>query len=330
MLEQRDDRTRDGFMLQVYCLAPILLTGSVAWPRLGLAQTLEAAPEVITLTEPRHGHRVHCFDDEIIVLGGFAHRAAADRGTRDVSRFAFGDATWTPLPAMNHGHAFFGSVVIGDEIVALGETVESFDRTKPTRPWTIVALDTSLPRSHFGSAVVDDLIYVVGGFPVERSGVIAIDLSNRSATRVDPYPGYVPGDHFHIVAELNGALHVIGGLHGDSFEPMSTHWIYDDQQWTRAADTPAPMWTKFAVVQVVENAVFAFLDDEGWRYDAAAATWTEVSPMPAMLAMPASFHRNGIIHVLGGQHVRGSEEAFVYDVASDRWRTAEPESDTEP
>jgi len=63
------------------------------------------------------------------------------------------------------------------------------------------------------------------------------------------------------------------------------------------------------------------VSDKLWRFDARTTEWTELAPIPAGSEGPTATCDAGRIHVMGGD---GTDQHFVYDIASDSWSTAAP------
>ena len=84
---------------------------------------------------------------------------------------------------------------------------------------------------------------------------------------------------------------------------------------------PEALWAKFAAIQRVGESVYIFADAGGFRYDAAAGTWSKVAALSEVLVMPACVEDAGRIHILGGMVVDGGDRASVrtYDLGTNRW-----------
>jgi hypothetical protein len=283
----------------------------------------QALPE--RLADERHGQRVERIADELYVMGGFDHASLTeDRGMHDAARWDPGSGAWVELPPMRTARAFAGSVVRGGAVYAVGDGIERFDPARGA--WETLLEPGSTPRSHFDCALVGSTVVLVGGYPPPAGGLFAFDLDARRPVPVPDLPGFEPSDHFHVVAEHAGDLHVLGGLSGTTFEPSRAHWRLRGGAWQRLADAPEPIWKKFALVQPVGRELFVFLSDAkvGLCYDFASATWRRVAAPPELIVMPASYFERGRIQTLGGMLSGGSSATWSYDVASDAWTVAPP------
>jgi len=277
------------------------------------------AVQVPPLPSPRHGHRVERVGDELYGFGGFDDASSADdRGSRDTLRLKLGDSAWTRAASMQAEHAFFGSGVIDGQVYAVGESIERYDRAADR--WETVAPAGSMPRSHFGCAVLGRRIVVLGGFPAQLGGALAFDVDTRALIDLPQPPGFEIGDHFHMLVELGGALHAIGGIDSEpSFEITAQHWVLEGEHWVAAPPPPRPTWAKFTVQQRVGARFYVFDEEGGLCYDAASASWSEPAAPGVMLVMPASVELDGRIHVLGGEFPARERALRVYDPARDAW-----------
>ncbi len=269
---------------------------------------------------PCHGHRVEWAGDTLVLFGGFRPGSSAeDRGARETWCWDPVSAAWRAAAPMSRPRAFFGSAVVEGAVVALGEGIERLDAR--TRTWETLLAGGALPNSHFGAAAIGGVVFAVGGFPAPDGGVCAFDVAARELRAVPAWPGFARGDHFHVVAVHGDELHVVGGLDGERFEPKREHWRLHAGAWERLPDAPAALWLKFAVVQAVDGMLFVFATDSGtgWSCDLRTAVWRERAPLRELLAMPASYARDGWIHVLGGLHVDDTPGSFRYEIAADRW-----------
>jgi hypothetical protein len=223
---------------------------------------------------------------------------------------------------MNVGRSFFGSALAEGAVWAIGPGIERWDAA--AGKWEVVSSDERIPRSHLAAASDGRTIWIIG----LGKDVLAFDARTRSLRAIDAWPGYEKGDHFHVVVALGGVLHVIGGLAGKDLRAETAHWVLKDGAWSRLPDAPRGIFAKFAAIQAVDRSVFVFEssaaegdgDSAGWKFDAGSGAWTKLPVMPSELALPASFVRNGWIHVLGGMPVRKeSPTRLAYEIAADRW-----------
>lgn len=145
------------------------------------------------------------------------------------------------------------------------------------------------PRAGFGTATVNDAIFVIGG---ENQGgvldsVARFDVGTQSWAELRKKPTPVTDVQ---AARIGGKLYVPGGRRSSSTQD---------------------------VVAVVE------------RYDPETDTWTALSPLPAPRSAYALATLEGKLYLFGGwDGSRFRNEVFEYDPAQNRWqtRTAMPSS----
>ena len=277
------------------------------------------APSPPALDHARHGHDLVALPDGTwLVLGGYA----AARGTRDCFAWRRGDVAWQRRADLPHDHAFAASVLVDGVLHLVGDGVWRYDAARDR--WTAVVAPGALPRSHFGCAAVGQRIYTVGGIPGERGSVRAVDVAEGAVTDVPALPGFVAGDHFHVVVTLGGVLHVIGGLGERGF--LDAHHALAGGAWVARPAPPRPLCAQFAGVAAHGDEVRVFDTTGGLRYDAEARTWTACSGLDAvlaesMLAMPGVHGDGRTVEVVGGLLV-GDRQARVrlrYAIDDDTW-----------
>jgi hypothetical protein len=230
----------------------------------------------VPLPAERHGHRVERVSEGLLCCGGFG--AGEDRGMHETLWLAPGTTRWQPRAPMIVGRAFFATVVIDDTLYAIGEGVERYDFAADR--WTAIVPQDTLPRSHFAAAAVGRTVYVLGGYPVEQSGFLAVDVDRGTVRRLEPPPGFAPGDHFHLMVAIDGVLHVIGGIAGETFTLKTEHWTLSADGWRPDAAAPVGMWAKFAAQAVIGDRLYAFGDFGGYCFDDATKSCRVVRRSP--------------------------------------------------
>ena len=131
-------------------------------------------------------------------------------------------------------------------------------------------------------AELDGKIYVLGGYPSNRTSVATVQVYDPAANiwkLTTPLP--VALNHT-MAASVNGRLYLIGG------------------QTSAAGDGP------------FVNTIY--------EYDPAKASWTPRAPMPTQRSGGAAAVVDGKIYVAGGRPPHGRDFA-VYDPRTDAWRT---------
>lgn len=269
-----------------------------------------------------HGRGIERVGSRLYAVGGFSrNNADPARDTRRTLVFDLPAGGWTPRASTHGKHAFTGTAVVDETLYALGGHVERYDAAEDS--WTVLDGTDVLPETHLAACAVGTSIHVIGGYPAERSAHHVFDAATGAVTQAAPPPGFDPTDHLHVVAELGGRLHVVGGIDGITFDVSDSHHVFDGAAWRERARPPTPVWGKFAAHAVVDDALFVFEHRRGLRYDAAADTWSDVAPLPVYLAMPSTATIDGRIHVIGGMPVEDADDAVhVYDPATDTWTSS--------
>jgi hypothetical protein len=264
----------------------------------------------IRLRSGRHGHVVLPVEDGWLLCGGFAAESRnEDRGSHDAFWCDSKTHRWRELPPMNVGKAFFGAAVVEGRAYVVGGNIERFDPVEER--WEVVCSEPALPTSHFSAACIDSKLLIVS------HRLFVFDTKTGKLASRDLWPTRRRGDHFHIVAALDGELHVIGGLDGETFDPRREHWVWNGTQWKQLADAPVAMFAKFSVVQVVERRLYVMSNDASYAYD--AGQWTALARMPTTICMPGSIVASGKFQLVGGLTSDRSSPRLTYDIASDRW-----------
>jgi hypothetical protein len=281
-----------------------------------------ALPDVPPLPTARHGHRAEVIGETVFVMGGYARQAGLPHdGAAETWSCNPAAGYWRKRADMPTARTFFASAVLDATILAIGDSLDAYD--PETDRWEILAGAESFPRSHFAAALVGRRVYVLGGFPAVMGGFLAFDVDSRRRIDLPEPPGFARGDHFHILASLDGTLHLFGGITYEKFDTTPNHFIFDGERWSSAAPSPVPLWAKFSACQVVGSSLFVFGDAGALRYDAAAERWSNVAPMDGILVMPASVAAAGRLYVIGGMLVKDDSKSrgdvWTYDVVKDAW-----------
>ena len=192
-------------------------------------------------------------------------------------------------------------------------------------------------RSEITSAVLDNKIYVIGGFENGRSTVSAVEAYDPIAnkwTTVAPLPQ--PLDHTAAAAaSSDGKLYVVGGGYLDRDNLSDKLYVYnpDYNNWTQGANLPGArgaMTANFVdgVLYVVGGVDNQKTLDRLLAYDPSTDAWSEKSPMPTTAREHlTSAVVDGKLYVMGGRtngmsaNVNTNE---VYDPKTDKWTVLEP------
>lgn len=195
-------------------------------------------------------------------------------------------------------------------------------------------------RTEVAVAVLDGLIYVVGGF--ERPGSWRIWQSSVS-TRVEAYdpatnrwsskPDLPIGLHHAGAAAMDGALYVVGGFTGDGdtlWNPSDRVFRFDPagDTWTERA--PLPTARGGLAVTAFRGKLFAVSGYDGQEnpvavevYDPALDQWAAVSPLPTPRDHLAAVAIGETLYAIGGRVRLNYRENLstveAYDAESNQW-----------
>ena len=276
----------------------ILLTSLML---IGLLGTASMSQEVGTWTRKadmptaRYMPGSAVVDGKIYVIGGAPFRCGI---TAVVEEYDPAMDTWTAradMPTARQGLAAAAVDGIiyaiggwkGDSVTCWGETLATVEAYDPaTDTWTTKAdMPTTANCYLSASAVVDGIIYVIGGSAGNEalSFVEAYDPAADMWTRKADMPTarYSPA-----ACVVDGQIHVFGG---------DTIWVSD------------------IIVPTVEV------------YDPATDTWTQATDMPTARKSHTASVVAGRMYIIGGSHMLGTSApptVDVYDPRTDTWTTA--------
>lgn len=254
------------------------------------------------------------------MFGGYARGSdKEDRGTRETWILDLPDGKWKRGADMIAGRSFFSSAVAGGAIHAMGGAIERYDAAKDA--WETVSGPEVFPASHFGGAALGSKLYALGGFPERSGGFAGFDLEKKTTFDPPEPPGFGKGDHFHVIAALDGVIHVVGGLDGETFEARTDHHVFDGNGWKPAKPPPTGLFSKFAVVETSGDRLYYFSGGTGLAFDVSEDAWIKLASLRQEPVLPASVVWKDRIQVLGGMYVAPTTDRFAYDLLQDRWHT---------
>ncbi|MEO8436498.1 MAG: protein kinase, partial [Pyrinomonadaceae bacterium] len=196
--------------------------------------------------------------------------------------------------------------------------------------WTTKA-SISSPRDHAEPAVLNDILYVVGGWNVctpfanlESYDPITDTWTQRAPLRT--------ARGAHGVAALNGLLYAVGGSTDcgvitasvEAYDPVSNSW---------SSKASLPTKRNAHVVAVAHGKLYAIGGNSNQtaytglntEYDSQTDTWTERARMPTPRSNAAAAVVNDIIYVIGGAGDNVSPTRVeAYDPRTDSWAARAP------
>jgi N-acetylneuraminic acid mutarotase len=185
------------------------------------------------------------------------------------------------------------------------------------------------PRTEVTGAVLNDDIYVIGGF--DESGQVTdivevYDITNNSWTKAAPLPEPL---HHTAAASHDNKMYVVGGYTAP-WSPSNKLFIYDPVQNKWQEGKPMPTARGALNVDFVNGTLYAIGGssdrplDSNEAYDPSSDIWTSKALMPTARHHAASAVVDGKIFVIGGR-ISGSLENIsvneAYNVEQDTWIT---------
>jgi N-acetylneuraminic acid mutarotase len=209
----------------------------------------------------------------------------------------------------------------------------------PTRDQWVDAAPLPKGANHVGVAVLDDVLYAIGGFIEQNrrphNACFATDLGAGGGWRpIAPLPRACGA---MACVAMSGRVHGIGGAIGDTFptkQSVDWHVVYDPKsdKWEERA--PMPLGRDHtgtlavgSLIHVIGGRVNSFLTNSNLHhvYDPAKDAWEARRPLPTARSGHGAVLYRDRIFVMGGEgyeRVYGQNEA--YDPAADRWEAYAP------
>jgi hypothetical protein len=219
-------------------------------------------------------------------------------------------------------------VVGGDEP---GDTQE-YRQTKTlfaydpgTDSWT-QKRDMPTARRFPGVAVVDGIVYVIGGGGIVDPATDAVEAYDPK-TDTWTTKASLPAPRSAVAAcAANGILYAIGGITGVSPNVgfLDTVEAYDPEndQWTPKSPLPKPAASFSAYL--VNGFIHFFSGKDTFVYDPSTDRWSNKSPIPnwSLVAnLNATGTADGILYLFGGESSahKGTTFTLAYDPVQDRF-----------
>lgn len=206
--------------------------------------------------------------------------------------------------------------------------VEKFDGDQ----WTV---ETTLPGEGLNAptaSIVDDRLYVVGGFLAVSNSptgeVQVYDLKTRQWSEASPLPNPRGG---HVAVVLDGRIHVFGG--GNSVSTLADHSEYDPatDQWRDLAPLPRSEGSPAAVA--VDGKIYVIGGRSGYSdfgdvyiYDPITDSYATGPSIDPHGTAGAAFYCGGI-YLFGGESQaqrRNMEEVWRLDPEENVWEVVTP------
>jgi N-acetylneuraminic acid mutarotase len=185
------------------------------------------------------------------------------------------------------------------------------------------------PRTEVTAALLEDNIYVIGGF--DESGQVTdivevYNIANNTWSTSVPLPEPL---HHTAAASYDGKIYVVGG-YTDGESSSNRLFIYDPIQNNWQEGNPMPTSRGALNVNFVNGTLYAIGGSSdralstNEAYDPSTDTWTSKASMPTARHHAGSAVVEGKIFVIGGRITGSSDNLSVneaYDPEQDTWIT---------
>ena len=193
-------------------------------------------------------------------------------------------------------------------------------------------------RTEVAVAVLDNNIYVVGGF-TQKGIADQVDVWKseiREWSNIPPLPRPI---HHTTVSAINGKLYVIGGFVSGMWTPVNTTYEYDPkkQQWTgktrmptkRGALAAAVIGGKIYVVGGANRKIFNLVNTPALEmYDPIKDAWKKLTPLPTPRDHLTASSFDEKLYAIGGRidvnFHNNLDTNEVYDPKTNLWTRLSP------
>jgi len=223
-------------------------------------------------------------------------------------------------------------VVLTASCTVIAEPALSSDEVKENSWTTLAPMPT--PRSGFGLAVVDEKIFVIGGYKNgEYLGTTEL-YNPETDTWINKTAMPTPRSGFAI-AVVQNKIHVIGGFTGVT-SSTNVHEVYDPvtDTWTSRENSPLA-YRSGITANVVDNKIYVISGctspfrpwtntKENNVYDPETDKWTTRAPIPTAVYDYGSTTLDNKIYVFGGRSIPDNKTyslTQIYDTQTDTWST---------
>jgi DNA-binding CsgD family transcriptional regulator len=218
----------------------------------------------------------------------------------------------------------------GDTIDGVSGAVEVYDMSTDT--WSRAA-SKPRPVRNIGAAVLNERIYVPGGYDALDSAISEVEVYDplvdswsESAPLPEPLFAYA-------IASLGGKLYLFGGSDGLTY--VNTVWIYDPAKDSWSPGTPMSAARGFCAAAVVGEQVYVLGGYDGQsesplcevydpsREGTTGNPWTALAPMRSGRGGLAAVTVDNYILAIGGgwtQYLASNER---YDIPQGSWSSFE-------
>ena len=189
-----------------------------------------------------------------------------------------------------------------------------------TLSWSTLA-PMSSNNTYMGSAVIDNVIYAVGG--TGASQLLSYNPSTNSWSTLLTLPEIAYGP---AAGAINGILYFTGVPPGSVIPTPDGLYAYNPatNSLTSLANLSVP--TEYAAAAVINNIFYVAGGDGGGynnlqAYNPATNSWSTLAPMPTGIMNGGAAAIDGLMYVVGGATTGGSVSSLlqVYNPATNSW-----------
>ncbi|KAL4127305.1 hypothetical protein QTP88_011481 [Uroleucon formosanum] len=234
---------------------------------------------------------------------------------------------WQSAPKIQNCHRLSILTVVKNQyIFSLGREgtpIQVLDFTSQSSNWKLIP-DMLVDRVDYGVGVLDNCIYVIGGF--NDSGI----LSSVELFDITTQEWRMISDMSHIreflgVGVLNNLVYTVGGFTGTSVLRSVEYYNPSLDIWTEVATmSTCRMGASVAVLDGKLYAVGGYdLIDIlkcAESYEPSAGVWTSIADMHLPRFCAGVFALDGFLHVLGGKNRSGTlNSKEIYNPKTNTW-----------
>jgi N-acetylneuraminic acid mutarotase len=209
-------------------------------------------------------------------------------------------------------------------------TAQTTTTTATTGSFWTTGAPMPTPGTEVTAAVLEDDIYVIGGFDELGQVTDLVEVYNIANNTWSRAAAQLPEPlHHTAAASYNGKIYVVGGYTAP-WSPINKLFIYDPVQNNWQEGKLMPTARGALNVNFVNGTLYAIGGssdrplDSNEAYDPSSDTWTSKASMPTARHHAGSAVADGKIFVIGGR-ISGSLENIsvneAYDPEQDKWIT---------
>ncbi|CAK8685755.1 unnamed protein product [Clavelina lepadiformis] len=259
---------------------------------------------------------------EILIIGGY-------ECPQSVVKFNTKTKQWSDMPDTNIARKCPSAVNYNQQILLMGgfsgspghsyHSVEMLDLNDKNPKWNSNLPSMEGKRYAFASALLDGLVYCVGGGNVSGFQLSSCKSYNAVERKWSSIRNMNKTRIHHALVSVRGLLYALGGLDGittntaECYDPQIGNWEYIPPMKTCRSSLTAV---------VLNNEIYA-IGGNGLssveKYNLDTKTWIDVPSMNEKRRGGSACVVDGLIWVFGGEGVKTVE---FYDPATNKWQVS--------